>query len=88
MLDGEEVAIDGAKDDNSVTPVQESGSLLSLLGGFREIEEVAEPRSLSVGTVAEVLSGKMREPVAPTEKGIGGALAKLYGGDSGKLMGM
>lgn len=88
MLDGEEVAIDGAKDNNSLTTVPESGSLMSLLGGFREIDEVAEPRTLPVGTVAEILGGEVGHPVEPTERGIGGALAQKFGGNSGKLMGM
>lgn len=87
MLDGKEVAIDGAKDNNSVTSAPESLSLLSLLGGVRDLNSVMEPRTLPIGTVAEILGSRLGHEVTPDSRGIGGALAETFGGDAGKLMG-
>lgn len=87
MLDGANVAIDGAKDNSSINSKPESLSLLSLLGGVRDLETVTEARSLNIGTLAQILGGKLGRPVSPDGSGIGGALAENFGGDSGKLMG-
>ena len=85
MLDGKEVAIEGAKDEYSQEPDQESSSLLSILGGSRAAD-VSENRSLPIGTICNVLGGKLGQDVAPTGKGVNGALAQVFGGDAGKLM--
>lgn len=87
MLDGTQVAIDGAKDNNSITSNPESLSLLGLLGGIRDLNTITEPRSLSVNTIASILGGRLGHPVSPNSSGIGGALAETFGGDAGKLMG-
>lgn len=86
MLDGEEVAIEGAKDSASIKPTEESSSLLSVLGGTRAVE-VSTDRSLPIGTIANILGGQLGKPVDPTGNGVNGAMAQLFGGDAGKLMG-
>lgn len=87
MLDGEEVAIEGAKDSASVRPTAESASLLSILGGMREVDEISTARSLPIDTIANILGGKLGKDVQPTGNGVNGALAEFFGGDAGKLMG-
>lgn len=82
MLDGTEVVIEGAKDEYSETPHEESASLLSVLGGSREVVN----RSLPISTIAQVMSGKLGTDVPPTGSGINGAMAQVFGGDAGKLM--
>eukprot|EP00171_Calliarthron_tuberculosum_P003988 IDg3988t1 len=86
MLDGEEVAIEGAKDSSSARPTAESDTLVSILGGARDLEEISTSRSLPIGTVAQILSGKLGKDVSPTGNGVNGAMAEVFGGDAGKLM--
>lgn len=65
MLDGEEVMIEGAKDDYSSGSTGTSAGLLSVLGGCREVEEIEEMsanRSLPIGTIANILSGNLGKP--------------------------
>lgn len=65
MLDGDEVAIEGSKDSYSSNNSGTSSSLLSILGGTRDIEEIEEMstnRSLPIDTIASVLSGKVGKP--------------------------
>lgn len=84
MLDGTKVAIEGAKDEDSAAPQEESDSLLSALGGSREAEHVN--RSLPISVIADVMSGKLGHDVQPTGSGIQGAMAQAFGGNAGKLM--
>eukprot|EP00177_Eucheuma_denticulatum_P004689 GFKZ01008516.1.p1 GENE.GFKZ01008516.1~~GFKZ01008516.1.p1 ORF type:complete len:494 (+),score=74.78 GFKZ01008516.1:278-1759(+) len=84
MLDGTEVAIEGAKDGDSAAPHQESDELLSVLGGSREVEHVN--RSLPLSTIAQVMSGQLGQTVEPTGSGVNGAMAQMFGGNAGKLM--
>lgn len=83
MLDGTEVMIEGAKDSDSATPHAESDSLLGVLGGSRD---VSENRSLPIGTICDVMSQKLGQPVSPTGAGVNGAMAQVFGGSAGKLM--
>lgn len=85
MLDGENVTIQGAKDDASAAPHAESDSLLTILGGTRDVGEISENRALPIGTIASVLSNTLGKQVSPTGKGVNGALAQYFGGDAGKL---
>lgn len=86
MLDGTEVAIEGAKDAESAGDHQESASLLNILGGSRAVD-VSINRSLPISTICEVMSQKLGgAPVEPTGSGVNGALAKVFGGSAGKLM--
>lgn len=84
MLDGTEVAIEGAKDEDSAVAEEESDSLLSVLGGSREADCVN--RSLPISVIADVMSGKVGHSVEPTSSGINGAMAQVFGGNAGKLM--
>ena len=83
MLDGTEVTIEGAKDSASAAPQEESDSLLSVLGGSRD---VAANRSLPISTICNVMSSKLGQPVSPTGSGVNGAMAQMFGGSAGKLM--
>lgn len=83
MLDGEAVAIEGAKDAQSEQAEPESDSLLSILGGSRE---AVVNRSLPIEVVCNVLGGQLGTEVKPTSSGVNGALAQVFGGDAGKLM--
>ncbi len=85
MLDGVEVAIEGAKDQDSLKPTQESSALLNILGGSRSVDDSVN-RSLPIDTIANILGGQLGTPVSPTGKGVNGALAQMFGGDAGKLM--
>ncbi|CAN8067368.1 unnamed protein product [Agarophyton chilense] len=86
MLDGTEVAIEGAKDDDSAAPQHESSSLLSILGGSRGYEVAHSARSLPISTICNVMSQKLGKPVEPTSSGVNGAMAQVFGGTAGKLM--
>lgn len=83
MLDGTEVAIEGAKDAVSDAPQEESASLLGVLGGSRE---VSANRSLPISTICNVMSQRLGKPVDPTGAGVNGAMAQVFGGTAGKLM--
>lgn len=83
MLDGTEVVIEGAKDESSAAPQEESSSLLGVLGGSRE---VVSNRSLPISTICSVMSQKLGKPVDPTGSGVNGAMAQVFGGTAGKLM--
>lgn len=85
MLDGTEVAIEGAKDEDSEEQHGESESLLSILGGSRDVAESAN-RSLPISTICDVMSSKLGRSVEPTGAGINGAMANIFGGTAGKLM--
>lgn len=84
MLDGTEVAIEGAKDEHSAEAEEESESLLSALGGSREADCVN--RSLPISVIADTMSGKVGHAVNPTSSGVNGAMAQVFGGNAGKLM--
>ncbi len=88
MLDGDQVAIEGAKDEDSAHSSGTSDALLSILGGSRDvdIEEISTARSLPIDTIASILSGNLGKDVPPTGSGVNGALAQTFGGDAGKLM--
>ncbi|CDF37365.1 metacaspase type II, MCP1 [Chondrus crispus] len=83
MLDGQEVAIQGAKDEDSAVPPQESDDLVNVLGGSRE---AVSNRSLPISTICNVMSQKLGSPVSPTGSGVNGAMAQVFGGTAGKLM--
>ena len=83
MLDGEEVAIQGAKDEDSAVPHEESDDLVNVLGGSRE---AVSNRSLPISTICSVMSQKLGSPVSPTGSGVNGAMAQVFGGTAGKLM--
>ncbi|PXF50006.1 Metacaspase-4 [Gracilariopsis chorda] len=86
MLDGTEVAIEGAKDAGSAEPEQESASLLSILGGSRGYEVDQTPRSLPLSTICDVMGQRLGRSVEPTGSGVNGAMAQVFGGSAGKLM--
>ena len=85
MLDGEQVAIKGAKDEYSQEPTQESSSLLNILGGSRSYD-ISVNRSLPINTICQVLGNKLGVEVPPNSSGVNGALARIFGGNAGKLM--
>lgn len=88
MLDGEEVAIEGAKDAGSGGAGGESDSLLSILGGSRDLggSSDVKNRSLPLSTIVDVMSTKLGRSVDPSGSGVNGAMAEVFGGDAGKLM--
>jgi len=97
MLDGDEVAIEGAKDEDSEEQSGTSAALAGILGGLGagdrdidveglELDEISTSRSLPIGTIASILSGKTGKDVPATGNGVNGALAEVFGGDAGKLM--
>lgn len=92
MLDGEEVSIEGAKDEDSAHSSGTSDGLLSILGGSRDvdvdidIEDISTSRSLPIDTIASILSNNLGKDVPPTGNGVNGALSQMFGGDAGKLM--
>ena len=88
MLDGDQVIIEGAKDEDSEESSGTSAGLLSILGGTRDVdlEEISVSRSLPIDTIASILSGNLGKDVPPTGSGVNGALAQTFGGDAGKLM--
>ncbi|KAI0567338.1 metacaspase type II MCP1 [Gracilaria domingensis] len=86
MLDGTQIAIEGSKDDYSVSPQPESDILLNVLGGSRGGQVAQSARSLPISTICDVMSQKLGKPVEPTGSGVKGAMAEAYGGTAGKLM--
>lgn len=85
MLDGTEVQIEGAKDEDSEAPQAESDSLLETLGGSRGVE-VSESRFLPLDVICSAMSEKTGHDVPPTSSGVNGAMAQLFGGTAGKFM--
>lgn len=85
LLDGTEVVIEGAKDEDSAAPQAESDALLETLGGSRGYE-VSASRSLPIETICSIMSQKLGSDVPPTSSGVNGAMAHLFGGTAGKFM--
>lgn len=86
MLDGKDVMIEGAKDEDSEEQLAESDQLVSVLGGSRADESDAENRSLPLSTICNVMSQRLGTEVPPTGAGVNGAMAQVFGGSAGKLM--
>lgn len=85
MLDGDEVVIEGAKEDDGDVEVPPEGrALVAALGGKSAIE-ISRNRSLPIETICQMFAQKTGTEVKPTMSGINGAMAQIFGAAAGHL---